>query len=107
MQTIRLQGGRRTTALSLYFSAADPHDTIRMKYSHRRGSTRMAQDKDLSRRDMLKTAGAVTAVAAVDQGAPPLPKGRGAQRQIEIGLNGPGSPGTDPLKHPTKHENSH
>jgi hypothetical protein len=33
---------------------------------------RMAQDKDFTRRDVLKTAGAVTAVAAVVQGAPAI-----------------------------------
>jgi predicted dehydrogenase len=59
----------------------------------------MAQDKDLSRRDVLKTAGAVTAVAAVVQGAPAIQKVRAANDQVQFGMIGTGSRGTYLLKH--------
>src|SRR3954463_8377321 len=59
----------------------------------------MAEDKDLSRRDMLKTAGAVTAVAAVVQGAPAIQKVRAANDQVQFGMIGTGSRGTYLLKH--------
>src|SRR3954463_128596 len=59
----------------------------------------MAEDKDLSRRDMLKTAGAVTAVAAVVQGAPAIQKVRAANDQVQYGMIGTGSRGSYLLKH--------
>jgi predicted dehydrogenase len=59
----------------------------------------MAQDKELTRRDVLKTAGAVTAVAAVVQGAPGIQKVRAANDQVQFGMIGTGSRGTYLLKH--------
>ena len=47
----------------------------------------MAQDNDVSRRDFVKTAGAVTAVAAAlpaVQGAPAIQKVRAANDQVQI-----------------------
>src|SRR2546423_13159135 len=59
----------------------------------------MAQDKDVSRRDFVKTAGAVTAAAAVIQGAPAIQKVRAANDQVQFGMIGTGSRGTYLLKH--------
>jgi predicted dehydrogenase len=59
----------------------------------------MAQDKDLSRRDVLKTAGAVTAAAAVIQGAPAIQKVKAANDQVQFGMIGTGSRGNYLLKH--------
>ena len=44
----------------------------------------MANDKDVSRRDFVKTAGAVTAVAATVQGAPAIQKVRAANDQVQF-----------------------
>ena len=62
----------------------------------------MAQENDLSRRDLLKAAGAVTAVAAAIptvQGAPAIQKVRAANDQVQFGMIGTGSRGTYLLKH--------
>ena len=62
----------------------------------------MAQENDLSRRDFLKAAGAVTAVAAAVpalQGAPAIQKVRAANDQVQYGMIGTGSRGTYLLKH--------
>ncbi len=59
----------------------------------------MAEQTDLSRRDLLKTAGAVTAAAAVIQGAPAIQKVRAANDQVQFGMIGTGSRGSYLLKH--------
>jgi predicted dehydrogenase len=59
----------------------------------------MAQDQDVTRRDMLKTAGAVTAAAAVITGAPAIQKVRAANDQVQFGMIGTGSRGSYLLKH--------
>ena len=59
----------------------------------------MAQDKDVSRRDFVKAAGAVTAAAAVVQSAPAIQKVRAANDQVQFGMIGTGSRGTYLLKH--------
>jgi predicted dehydrogenase len=59
----------------------------------------MAKKKDLSRRDLLKTAGAVTAAAAVVQRAPGIQKVRAANDQVQYGMVGTGSRGTYLLRH--------
>jgi predicted dehydrogenase len=59
----------------------------------------MAQKKNVSRRDLLKTAGAVTAAAAVVQGAPAIQKVRAANEQVQFGMIGTGSRGAYLLKH--------
>jgi len=59
----------------------------------------MAQENDLSRRDLLKAAGAVTAVAATVQGAPAIQKVRAANDQVQFGMIGTGSRGSYLLKH--------
>src|ERR1035441_1185149 len=62
----------------------------------------MAQENDVSRRDVLKAAGAVTAVAAalpVVQGAPFIQKVMAANEQVQYGMIGCGSRGTYLLKH--------
>src|SRR5215470_18447482 len=59
----------------------------------------MANDKDVSRRDFVKTAGAVTAVAATVQGAPAIQKVRAANDQVQYGMIGTGSRGSYLLKH--------
>src|SRR5580693_5869581 len=59
----------------------------------------MAEQTDLSRRDLLKTAGAVTAAAAVIQGAPGIQKVRAANDQVQFGMIGTGSRGSYLLKH--------
>jgi len=60
----------------------------------------MAQDKDVSRRDFVKTAGAVTAAAAAAvQSAPAIQKVRAANDQVQFGMIGTGSRGTYLLKH--------
>ncbi len=61
----------------------------------------MAEQTDLSRRDLLKTAGAVTAAAALPvlQGAPAIQKVRAANEQVQFGMIGTGSRGTYLLKH--------
>ena len=58
----------------------------------------MAPDNDFSRRDFVKTAGAVTAAAAV-AGAPFIQKVRAANDQVQYGFIGTGSRGTYLLKH--------
>src|SRR5260370_23313259 len=62
----------------------------------------MAQDQDVSRRDFVKTAGAVAAVAAAIpavHGAPAVQKVRAANDQGQFGIIGTGSPGSYLLKH--------
>ncbi len=59
----------------------------------------MAQDQDVSRRDFVKTAAAVTAVAAAVEGAPAIQKVRAANDQVQYGMIGTGSRGTYLLKH--------
>jgi predicted dehydrogenase len=59
----------------------------------------MAQENELSRRDMLKTAGAVTAVAAVVQGAPAIRTAKAAGEQMQFGIIGTGSRGSYLLRH--------
>ena len=62
----------------------------------------MAQDQDVSRRDFVKTAGAVTAVAAAIpavHGAPAIQKVRAANDQVQFGMIGTGSRGSYLLKH--------
>ncbi len=60
----------------------------------------MAQDNEVSRRDLLKVAGAVTAVAAATvQRAPAIQKVRAANDQVQYGMIGTGSRGTYLLKH--------
>jgi predicted dehydrogenase len=59
----------------------------------------MAQEKDVTRRDILKTAGAVTAVAAAVQGAPAIQTVRAANDQVQFGMIGTGGRGTYLLKH--------
>ncbi len=59
----------------------------------------MAQENDLSRRDLLKTAGAVTAVAAAIEGAPAIQKVKAANSQVQYGMIGTGSRGSYLLKH--------
>ena len=55
----------------------------------------MAQENDVSRRDVLKAASAVTAVA----GAPFIQKAMAANEQVQYGMIGCGSRGTYLLKH--------
>src|ERR1043165_3762152 len=62
----------------------------------------MAETNDLSRRDLLKAAGAVTAAAAAVpavQGAPGIQKVRAANDQVQFGMVGTGSRGSYLLKH--------
>ena len=62
----------------------------------------MAQDQDVSRRDFVKAAGAVTAVAAAIpavHGAPAIQKVRAANDQVQFGIIGTGSRGSYLLKH--------
>jgi predicted dehydrogenase len=62
----------------------------------------MAQEIDLSRRDLLKAAGAATAVAAAIptiQGAPAIQKVRAANDQVQFGMIGTGSRGSYLLRH--------
>jgi predicted dehydrogenase len=55
-------------------------------------------DNDLTRRDFVKTAGAVTAVAAT-VGAPAIQKVRAANDQVQYGIIGTGSRGAYLMKH--------
>src|SRR4051812_45354118 len=56
--------------------------------------------KDVTRRDVLKAAGAVTAVAAVTaRSAPAIQKVRAANDQVQFGMIGTGSRGSYLLKH--------
>jgi predicted dehydrogenase len=62
----------------------------------------MAQDQDVSRREFVKAAGAVTAVAAAIpavHGAPAVQKVRAANDQVQYGIIGTGSRGRYLLKH--------
>ncbi len=59
----------------------------------------MPKKNTVSRRDVLKTAGAVTAAAAIVQGAPAIQKVRAANEQVQYGMVGTGSRGTYLLKH--------
>ncbi len=62
----------------------------------------MAQDQEVSRREFVKAAGAVTAVAAAIpavHGAPAVQKVRAANDQVQFGIIGTGSRGQYLLKH--------
>ncbi|HYW42527.1 MAG TPA: Gfo/Idh/MocA family oxidoreductase [Bryobacteraceae bacterium] len=62
----------------------------------------MAENTDISRRDLLKAAGAATAAAAVVgavEGAPGIQKVKAANDQVQYGLIGTGGRGTYLLKH--------
>jgi predicted dehydrogenase len=62
----------------------------------------MAENNDLSRRDLLKAAGAVTAAAAAipaAQGFPAIQKVKAANDQVQFGIIGSGSRGTYLMKH--------
>ncbi|MGD0666899.1 MAG: Gfo/Idh/MocA family oxidoreductase [Bryobacteraceae bacterium] len=59
----------------------------------------MSQETDFSRRDLLKTVGAVTAVAAAIEGGPAIQKVKAANDQVQYGMIGTGSRGTYLLKH--------
>jgi predicted dehydrogenase len=62
----------------------------------------MAEHTDLSRRDLLKAAGAVTAAATalpIVAGAPAIQKVRAANDQVQFGVIGTGSRGSYLLKH--------
>src|SRR5207342_2597614 len=54
---------------------------------------------DVSRRDFVKTAAAVTTVAAAVEGAPAIQKVRAANDQVQFGVIGTGSRGSYLLKH--------
>src|SRR5256885_5803731 len=59
----------------------------------------MAQDQDVSRRDLLKTAAVVTAAGAAIEGFPAIQKVRAANDQVQYGMIGTGSRGSYLLKH--------
>ena len=59
----------------------------------------MSQETDLSRRDFVKTATAVTAAATVIEGAPAIQKVKAANSQVQYGMIGTGSRGSYLLKH--------
>lgn len=59
----------------------------------------MAEGTKLSRREMLKTAGTVTAAAAATMAAPAIQKVKAANNQVAFGLIGTGSRGTYLLEH--------
>ena len=62
----------------------------------------MAENSDLSRRDLLKAAGAVTAAAAAlpaVEGAPFIQKVKAANEAVQFGIIGSGSRGTYLMKH--------
>ena len=62
----------------------------------------MSQEKDVSRRDLLKAASVATAAAAAVpavQGAPGIQKVRAANDQVQYGMVGTGSRGSYLLKH--------
>jgi predicted dehydrogenase len=62
----------------------------------------MAENNDLSRRDLLKAASAVTAAAAAIptvQGFPAIQKVKAANDQVQFGIIGSGSRGTYLMKH--------
>lgn len=61
----------------------------------------MAESQDLTRRDVVKLAGAATAAAAVDRiaGAPAIQKVKAANNQVQYGMIGTGSRGSYLLKH--------
>src|SRR5260221_836170 len=58
----------------------------------------MPQENDVTRRDLLKAAGAVTAATAV-VAAPAMQKVRAANDQVQFGMIGTGSRGSYRLKH--------
>jgi predicted dehydrogenase len=59
----------------------------------------MSQANDVTRRDFVKTAGVVTAAAAVVAGAPAIQKVRAANDRVQFGIIGTGSRGQYLLKH--------
>jgi predicted dehydrogenase len=59
----------------------------------------MPEQADVTRRDFVKTAGAVAAVAAAVDGFPAIQKVRAANDQVQYGMIGTGSRGTYLLKH--------
>src|SRR3954453_19660323 len=62
----------------------------------------MPESNDLTRRDVVKLAGAASAAAAVDRivGAPAIQKVKAANNQVQFGMIGTGSRGSYLLKHP-------
>src|SRR5260221_12943657 len=58
----------------------------------------MPQENDVTRRDLLKAAGAVTAATAV-VAAPAIQQVRAANDQVQFGMIGTGSRGSYLLKH--------
>ncbi|HTA70644.1 MAG TPA: Gfo/Idh/MocA family oxidoreductase [Bryobacteraceae bacterium] len=69
----------------------------------------MAENSDPTRRDVMKAAGVVTAVAAVGdlEGAPAILKVHAASEQMKYGMIGTGGRGSYLLKHLTKVDNGH
>jgi hypothetical protein len=67
----------------------------------------MSQDTDLSRRDLLKSAGSVTAGAVALGGAPFIQATKAADDQVRYGLIGTGSRGTYLLGHLKGISNGH
>ncbi len=66
----------------------------------------MAESSDLTRRDVLKTAGAVTAAAAVSRLAPPrIQEVKAANNVVQYGMIGTGSRGQYLLNHLAKIDN--
>lgn len=61
----------------------------------------MSHEKDLTRRDVVKAAGAATVVAAARklEGAPTIQKVKAANNQVQYGMIGTGSRGSYLLKH--------
>src|SRR6476620_1153667 len=67
----------------------------------------MAEKRDLTRREVVQMAGAVSVAAAASklQGAPAIQKVRGANEQVQYGFIGTGSRGQYLLKHLKNIEN--
>src|SRR5216684_6112374 len=61
----------------------------------------MTQEKDLTRRDIMKAAGAASVVAAAKklEGAPAIQTVKAANSQVQYGIIGTGSRGSYLLKH--------
>src|SRR5713101_335345 len=61
----------------------------------------MAQEKDLTRRDVVKVAGAAAVIAAASklEGAPAIQTVKAANSQVQYGMIGTGSRGSYLLKH--------
>lgn len=69
----------------------------------------MSEERDLTRRDAVKIAGAVSAAAVVNQlqGAPAILKVKAASQQVKFGMIGTGSRGTYLLRHLKGIDNGH